>query len=124
MKIDLKKIKIFLKIFLYDTKGIFVKFGLRKPDKILVSKEDLVYGIHKTITKFSSQHGGILIRDLKKNLNQSLFDFTKQNLNNQIGKGKVYFDLTGMSDLQNILQFKSKYNQDITARELRYIYQN
>jgi hypothetical protein len=51
-----------------------------------------------------------------------LIDFSKQLIENQISLGRIYFILTGLKDIKGILSGKSKYNQEITAQELTYIF--
>jgi hypothetical protein len=94
-----------------------------------VGDSDLILGLYKEINLFQSKCGGKLLRNFNQPQGMRLIDFSKQLIENQVSIGKIYFILTGLKDVQEILvqeilSGKSKYNQEITAQELKYIFAN
>lgn len=55
----------------------------------------------------------------------SWIDFSKSILNKIAAQGgRILFDLTNVSDLQNVLAGTGKYANNVTSQELRYIMEN
>lgn len=100
--------------------------GRGMPSKRLqFGANDLVYGPSAggQLRKLQQQSGGKLLTDLPSPPpDVTIQQYSKKMLDHAADSGqKVHFDLTHVSDIDNVLAGKGQFSDNITSVELRYI---
>ena len=96
---------------------------------VLGKSYDVVYGASNngSLVQLANKLGSKLLSDFggPYEYGGSWIDFSKSVLNEIAAQGgKILFDLTNVSDLQNVLAGTGKYANTVTSQELRYIMAN